>query len=111
MVPVESVPKFMLDGETEIEAAVPVPERLTDCGLPEALSVMDIDAERDPAAAGLKVTLIVHVALTASELPQLLVWPKSVELVPEIAMLDTVSVALPVFVKETACAALLTPTD
>ena len=34
---------------------MPVPERLTDCGLPAALSVRASAAERLPAAKGVKV--------------------------------------------------------
>ena len=51
----------------------PVPARLTVCGLPLALSVMLIEPNRDPAAVGVKVTLIVQLELAASEPGQLLV--------------------------------------
>ena len=56
------------------EAPAPVPLRLMDCGLPEALSVMVTDAKREPAAVGVKVTLMVQFPLlAATELPQLFV--------------------------------------
>ena len=68
-----SFPKSRLEGETEADAAVPVPVRATVCGLPEALSASVRDAERLPLAEGLKVTLIVQLAFAESELGQLLV--------------------------------------
>ena len=74
---------------------VPVPERLTDCGLPAALSVMATAAERLPLAAGLKVTLMVQLAPAASELPQLLDWAKSLALTPRTAMLEILKAELP----------------
>jgi hypothetical protein len=56
------------------EAPAPVPLRLMDCGLPEALSVMVTDAKREPAAVGLKVTLMAQLPLlAATEFPQLFV--------------------------------------
>src|SRR5438477_6103097 len=54
-------------------AVVPVPERLTLCGLPAALSVMVTAPARAPAAAGVKVMLMGHPAPAASEVPQVLV--------------------------------------
>lgn len=50
-----------------------MPVRVTDCGLPAALSEMLMEADRLPLEAGVKVTLIVQLELAASELPQLLV--------------------------------------
>ena len=41
--------------------AVPVPVRVTDCGLPGALSTILIDAVRLLVAVGVNVTLIVQV--------------------------------------------------
>ena len=74
------LPKARLVGERLTRAAapvsavcVPVPERLTVCGLPLALSVMITEAVRLPLAAGLKVTLIVQLAPAATELPHVLV--------------------------------------
>ena len=74
---------------------------LTDCGLPEPLSVMVSEAARDPAAVGVNVTLTVHEAFSASEAGQLLVCPKSPEFVPVIVMLDTLSVPGPLLVTVT----------
>ena len=66
-------PKARLVGERLARAAVPVPERLTVCGLPLALSAMLTEAVRLPLAAGVNVTLIVQLAPPATELPQVLV--------------------------------------
>ena len=54
----------------------PVPVRATVCGVLVALPVRLSEAVRDPPAVGLKVTEIVHEALMASDVPQLLVWAK-----------------------------------
>jgi hypothetical protein len=89
-------------GETLAMMDAPVPERLTDWGLPVALSVMARAAVRLPLAAGLKVTLMVQLALAASELPQLLDWAKSLALTPKSAMLVTLKAALPELVRVTA---------
>src|SRR5271165_5508459 len=40
----------------------PLPDKLTVCGLPVALSVMVIDPVRDPVAVGVKTTLMLQVA-------------------------------------------------
>jgi len=67
------LPKPRLVGERLARAAAPVPERLTVCGLPLALSVMLTEAVRLPLAAGVNVTLIVQLAPAGTELPQVLV--------------------------------------
>lgn len=91
-------------------AAAPVPDRLNACGLPLALSATLNDAVRLPLAEGVKVTLTVHPAPTATELPQLLLWAKSPALAPAIARLLIVSAALPLLVRVTAFTALFAPT-
>ena len=63
---------------------MPVPDRPTAWGLPLALSEMLIEAVRLPLAEGVKVTLIVQFAPTATELPHVLVWAKSPALAPVI---------------------------
>ena len=80
----------------------PVPVRLAVCGLPLALSVTVKVPERVPLAAGVNVTLMVQLELAASELPQLLVWPKSALLVPVTAMLEMLKAAPPELVSVTA---------
>jgi len=89
---------------------VPVPERLTDWGLPVALSVMARAALRLPLAVGVKVTLRVQFDPAARELPQLLVWAKSPALEPKTATLVRVKVALPVLVRVTDLVELVMPT-
>ena len=90
---------------------VPVPERLTDWGLPVALSVRARAAARLPAAEGVKVTLTVQLEPAATLDPQLLVWAKSPALVPETAMLVTLKAALPELVRTTALVVLVMATD
>jgi hypothetical protein len=62
---------------------------------------MLIEAARLPLAVGLKVTLIVHLPLAATELPQSLLWAKSPAFVPVIARLVMLNVALPLLVRVT----------
>ena len=67
------VEKFKLDGEKETAAgAIPVPLRVTVCGLPLALSVMETAPLALPLLCGVKVTLMTQLALGANALPQLL---------------------------------------
>jgi hypothetical protein len=89
---------------------VPVPVRATVCGLPLALSVMLTAAVRLPVAEGVKVTLIVQLAPAATELPQVLVWAKSLALAPVTARLVMFSVALPVLLTVTLRAVLVVGT-
>jgi len=72
VVPTDWLPKTRLVGERPSTAAVPVPERLTVCGLPLALSVTLTEAVRLPLAEGVKVTLMVQLAPAATELPHVL---------------------------------------
>jgi hypothetical protein len=84
-------------------ASAPVPLKLTVWGLPGALSEMLKVPPRVPAAVGVKVTLIVQLAPAATELPQLLLWAKSLASVPVTARLAILRVALPVLVRVTVC--------
>ena len=93
------MPKARLVGETLTRAAVPVPERLAVCGLPLALSVMLTEAVRLPLATGVKVTLMVQLAAAATELPHVLVWAKSLALVPVRATLVMLKAVLPVLLR------------
>ena len=108
--PTDWLPKVRLVGERLTPDAVPVPVRVTDCGLPVALSVILIEAERLPLAAGVNVTLIAQLPFAASEVPQALICAKSPLFVPVTDMLVRVKLALPVLVKVTDCEALATPT-
>ena len=80
VVPTDWLPKARLVGERPSTGAVPVaalcvpvPERLTVCGLPRALSVILTEALRLALAEGVNVTLIVQLAPAATELPHVLV--------------------------------------
>src|SRR2546428_207109 len=55
-------------------AAVPVPVRLTICGLSLALSLMVMLPVRVPVAVGVKVTLMLQLPPAATALPQVLLW-------------------------------------
>ena len=70
---------------------------------------MESDAIRDPAVVGLKMTLIVQLVPSASEVPQLLVCEKSPGFVPVMEIVVIVSVAFPVLLSVTAFGALLEP--
>jgi hypothetical protein len=85
----------------------PVPASVTDCGLPVALSATLTAAVRAPDAVGLNVTLIVQLALAASEAGHWLVCAKSPAFAPVTEMPVTVSAALPEFVSVTVCAGLV----
>ena len=100
-----------MDGETETEADLPVPESGTVCGLPVALPEIVIDAARLPLAAGVNLTLIVQLPFAATEVPQLFVWAKSAEFVPRTAMLVMVRGPFPELLMVTVWAALVAPTD
>lgn len=93
-------------------APVPVPVSVTDCVLPATsllLSVIVSVAVRLPEAGGVKVTLIVHPALAASELAQVVVSAKSPGLDPERPMLVTDKVAFPVLFSVKLWTALMVP--
>jgi hypothetical protein len=59
----------------------------------------------DPAAAGVKMILIVQAAPAATEVPQVLVSPNNAALVPVNPMLVMGSVNAPLLVRVTICAA------
>lgn len=86
--------------------SAPPPINATICGLLGALSITVKVAVRVPAAAGVKITLIVQDNPTARVAPQLLFWEKSVLFVPVTPMLMPVKGAVPVFVSKTDCKAL-----
>lgn len=108
LVPTVWAAKVKLVGESE--TAVPVPLRVTLCGLLLALSVRVTAALRMLIVVGLKVTLMVQLALAANDVPQLLVSKKSFGFVPVIAMLVNVTAMVEGFVTEIVCAALVVPT-
>jgi hypothetical protein len=100
VVPTARDPKSRLVGlrPTLGAAAAPVPVSGRLCGLPEASSVIDTDAEREPAAPGVNVTEIVQVALTASVAGlsgHVFSWAKSAAFVPVMTTLLIVIGAVP----------------
>jgi hypothetical protein len=90
-----------------VAVSVPVPERLTVCGLARALSVMLTEAVRLPLADGVNVTLMVQEAPAATDLPHVFVSAKLLLLVPLIARLVILNVALPVLLRVTVRALLV----
>jgi len=76
--------KVRLEADKLASGAVPVPVRLTVCGLFVALSEKVNVAVRLPPVAGANVTLTVQLAFTPSELPHVVVSAKSPGLVPVI---------------------------
>jgi hypothetical protein len=94
-------------GDTTSEKSMPVPVSDTVCGVPLALSATDSTPVLLPLALGLNVTLIVQCAPTPTLAPQLFDSLKS----PLAAILVMPRGALPEFVKVTACAPPLAPTN
>jgi len=78
-------------------AATPVPFSAMVCGEPVTLSPTVIDAESDPATAGVNVTPIVQVAFAARLVVQVVESVKLPEFVPVTFTEVMVSVAVPVF--------------
>jgi hypothetical protein len=70
--PTGSVPKLRV-GSRSTTGPVPVPVRLTVCGLPAALSVIVTKALSDDAKVGVKVRLMMQLPPAGTELPQVLV--------------------------------------
>ena len=103
------MPKERLVGFRVAIGLIPVPVRFTCCGLRPALSVMFMVAERFPLAVGVKVTLKVQLAPSATVVPQSLVCAKSAGFVPAMAILVMTNVAWPVFWRIADCAALVEP--
>lgn len=108
--PTCSTPKLSVAGLSS--TSVPVPVKVTFCGLPRALlSVIDNIAVRDPLWVGLKVMLIVQLAPEATELPHVSVWAKSPGSAPMNLTLVIPSVPVPKLFSVTDCAALVVPTS
>jgi len=92
-------------------AAAPVPVSFTVCGDPVALSAMESEAARAPAAAGLNSTETVHVAPAASDVVHVFAERmKEVAFVPVRVSELSVSAAVPEFFTVTTCAAVVEPT-
>jgi hypothetical protein len=109
--PTAVLPKLMESAERLAAGAgaVPVPLTETVCGEVYALSVIPSEAVRAPVVVGLKVTVIVQVALTATLVPQVFACVNEVGFVPEKAMPLIMRVDDPVFLSVTAWVALAYP--
>ena len=85
----------------------PVPERVMDCGLPLALSVMFSTAERAPAAAGVKLKAMVVLLPGATVIGGVAAAKvKSALFVPEMTICEIIKLALPVLLTVTGNSAL-----
>lgn len=65
------------------------------------MSVSATAALKEPAAAGVKVTVMVQLPPAATLEPQLLVWAKSPGFAPATARLEMLNAALPELLSET----------
>src|SRR5882724_1748960 len=106
VVPMFWAAKLRLVGERLAVGAVPVPLRLTACGLPAALSAMLNAPVRKPVAVGVKVTWMVQPTPTAKIPGQLLDCAK----LPRVAMPLIESGVPPQLTRATDCGALVVPT-
>lgn len=88
----------------------PVPVRGTCCGPVKSGSPMLRVAVRVPVAAGVKVTEMVQVPPAGTLVAQVLVWTKSLALVPEIEMLVMGRAVVATLLKVMTFAALVVPT-
>ena len=102
--------KFRLVAGRLTAAPVPTPLSETVCGEPEALSAMLSVAVSAPMEAGLKVTVIAHVALIARAAVQVLVCVKELSPLMDTGGLVHVSAAVPELVTVIFCVAAYAPT-
>lgn len=99
--------KVRLEAVKLTTGPMPVPPRVTICGLPAALSVMVTEALRLPTALGVNVTETTQLPPAATELPQVLFWEKSPLFAPVTAILVMDKLKLPVLVRVTDCDTLV----
>jgi hypothetical protein len=109
LLPTSCAPKLSDVGERLTAVPVPVPVRLTVCGLLAALSLIESVAVRLPVAEGVKVTLTVHAPLGVTVAPEQVspLLAKSLAFVPLIVTVEMVRLAVPVLVTVSAWAALV----
>jgi|SRR5215467_591147 len=103
----------MFTGANPTPGTVPVPLNGKECGLPEALSVIENEAERAPEAAGVKVAPSVQLFVGVSTVVPVHVVPDEMKSVMFMPVMDTAVIfrfALPVFVSVALIAALVVPT-
>src|SRR4029079_11159601 len=92
-----------------MENPTPLPVNGTACGLPGALSAIEIVAFLLPPVAGARMTLMLQLVEGASVPTQLFVSLNSDACKPMIEMLEMVSVAFPTLVAEMTVGALEVP--
>ena len=85
------------------------PRRLTVWAPPLALSRRETAAARLPLAVGVKLTPMVQLRLEPTELPQLLVWAKSLAFAPMIARFVISRSPRPPLLTVMFCTALVVP--
>ena len=109
LLPTSCAPK--LRDVAERLTAVPVPLRLTVCGLFAALSLIESVAARLPVAEGLKVTLTAQVPLgiTVAPVQVSALLAKSLAFVPPIVTVEMLRLPVPVLVTVSAWAGLVVP--
>ena len=104
------MPKLMLVELKLTTGSIPVPLSDTVCGLPLALSLIEMLALRLPVAVGVKVALMLQVPLTARVaglIGQVWLGLKSPGLVPPGVMALMLRGAVPLLVRVTDCAPLV----
>lgn len=89
--------------------AIPVPDRVEECGEPAAESVMVTEADLAPVAVGANLTAIEQLAPAARVAPQVLDWVNCVVSAPVSAIDEIVSVPDPVFDSVRFCADEIDP--
>jgi hypothetical protein len=109
--PMSCAPKLRNVGERL--TAVPMPLRLTVCGLWAALSMIESVAVRLPVAEGAKVTLTAQVPLGITEATEQVsaLLAKSLAFVPPTVTVEMVRLAVPVLVTVSAWAGLVVLKD
>lgn len=105
--PTATLPKFRVEVEKANAGPVPLPERLTVCGLFDALLTTLNDPPAAAEVAGVKVTLMVQEEPAASEPGHRFATPKPLEL---LAMLEIATDERPRFFTVTVWAELVVPT-
>jgi len=107
LLPTSCAPK--LSDAAERLTAVPIPVRLTVCGLFAALSLIESVAARLPVAEGVKVTLTAQVPSGITVAPEQVsaLFAKSLAFVPPIVTVDVVRLTVPVLVTVSVWVALV----
>ena len=111
VLPTSWFPKSRLVADWLTIGRIPVPVRLSICGLLVASSKTVTVATRLPRVVGRKMRLILQLAPAARALPQVLFSPKSLLFGPPTPISLMFTGTFPGLVKVTSCAELLVPTS